>query len=642
MQTAKTGEYFNLMLGSRQISVMRTAARIHDVSMAALAMFLAVSARYDFAETLNNSFVLLWIGVYAGISAIVYWVFGLGRGIWRFSSIADLRAIVLATALATLSFLLTMFLVNRLEEFPRGAAPMVWCTTIVLVGGPRLLYRAWKDGRISSVGKKTAVGRRGNNLLIIGSASEADQLLRSFGLEDNLRPHVHGILSYEEHRVGWDVRGVPIIGSSSELVDIVERLRRTGINIDTIALAGGRPPGSQLSEVIEAAGRLRLRLRRIRRSSLSDGPDLAELTLEDLLGRQPVELALPDIEKLVGGKVVTITGAGGSIGSELVRQVARLRPSMILLIDHSEFALYEVNKAVSQEAPSVRSVALIADIRDRHRIGRILEEYRPSVIFHAAALKHVPLVEDNECEGILTNVCGTRNVADMAVANDVEAFVMISTDKAINPPNVMGASKRVAEAYCQALDVSGASTRFITVRFGNVLGSNGSVVPLFKQQILAGGPVTVTHAEMKRYFMTISEAVQLVLQAAAHGVARPDQRGKIFVLDMGPPVRIVDLARSMIVLAGLRPEIDISIRFTGLRPGEKLFEELFEADEQTEPSGADGVFVATARRMALSDIRKLVEGLEASALAGDEKALRAKLRLVTPSVAPDSASMRMT
>jgi O-antigen biosynthesis protein WbqV len=279
--------------------------------------------------------------------------------------------------------------------------------------------------------------------------------------------------------------------------------------------------------------------------------------------------------------------------------------------------------------------AVIADVRDRARIHEVVRFEKPAIIFHAAALKHVPLVEDNPLEAIQTNIIGTRNVADAAVAAKAEGFVLISTDKAVKPTSIMGATKRAAEAYCQALDVSGTDTRFITVRFGNVLGSNGSVIPLFRQQIEAGGPVTITHPDMRRYFMTIPEASELVLQAAAFSVDNSNQRGRIYVLDMGDPVKITDLAKILISLAGLRPEKDIAVSFTGLRPGEKLFEELFESDEENLPSGADGVIVATANLMALDRISHLVTELEASTARGDGPRSIACLSEIVPTLTND-------
>ena len=336
------------------------------------------------------------------------------------------------------------------------------------------------------------------------------------------------------------------------------------------------------------------------------------------------------MRRLIEGKRVLVTGAGGSIGSELVRQLAGFAPAHISLIDNCEYNLYAIDQELSQAAPSLSRSAVLCDVRDRRRVARAFDRERPELVFHAAAYKHVPLVEQNPLEGVRTNVIGTRNVADEAVRCGASAMVMISTDKAVNPTNVMGATKRLAEAYAQALDLAGSETRFVTVRFGNVLGSTGSVVPLFQKQIASGGPVTVTHPDITRYFMTIPEAVQLVLQASVSGATADDYRGKLFVLDMGAPVRIADLARQMIRLAGKRPDIDIPIRYVGLRPGEKLHEELLHARETLVESPQSGLLLASPRPGILQILAREIDSLEAAVLDDDEDAALRLLRRAIP------------
>ncbi|TVR08790.1 MAG: polysaccharide biosynthesis protein [Salinarimonadaceae bacterium] len=617
-----------------RLSWKQIFASAHDVFMAAAAMVIALSSRYGFESTFDQNYAWAWVLGFAGIAAIVFRLFGLGRGMWRFASITDLRSIVLASTVTILLFLIVLFLVNRLEGLPRATPLIAWFVMIVLLGAPRLAYRALKDGGLSSVRPRDLHEPGCENIILIGTAAEADLVIRSYGLERSRRYKVHGIVDYTEKKRGRDVRGFPIIGDLSELPSVLERLSRGGVTIDAAIVAPSESKLERGQELAAIAARTGLPLRRVTSKPLtSDEPDLAALTLEDLLGRAPVRLDLDNIRALVEGRVVLVTGAGGSIGSELVRQIARRGPARLILIDASEYALYQIDQTLSREFPALARRALIADVRDGLRVKAIMGEERPAVVFHAAALKHVPLVEHNVREGVLTNIVGTRIMADAAVEAGAEAFVLISTDKAIRPTSVMGATKRAAEAYCQALDVSGVATRLITVRFGNVLGSTGSVVPLFRAQIEAGGPVTVTDPDMRRYFMTIAEATELVLQAAARGIERPDQRGRICVLDMGEPVRIVDLARTMIALAGLRPEIDIPIAFTGLRPGEKLFEELFEEGETTVPSGADGVFVATARLFPLEEVRETFDRLEQAARADEAGEVRALLARITPSIA---------
>ena len=594
-------------------------------------MALALTARYGFDDLPTDGRLLLWIGGFMAISAVAFRIFGLGRGMWRFASITDLRAIVFASTLAMLAFLVVMFALTRLDGLPRTAPIIAWFVLIVLLGAPRLAYRAFKDGGFAGIRKGKSAAESVQQVLIVGGASDADKVIRTYGLERSRRLKVHGIVDHSGKKRGRDVRGVPIIGTIDEIDDIVARLSRGGVIINALIIASPRDDRNDIQPLAASAARLGLPLRRVSSANLTESePNIENVTLEDLLGRAPVNLQMDNIRALVTDKIVLITGAGGSIGSEIVCQVAALDPARIVLIDSSEFALYEIDQCLCRDFADVERTAVIADVRDAARINAIVQQESPSIIFHAAALKHVPLVEANVCEGVLTNVLGTKNLALSAIDAGVDTLVVISTDKAIRPTSVMGATKRAAEAYCQALDVSGVRTRFVTVRFGNVLGSNGSVVPLFKRQIRAGGPVTITHPDMKRYFMTIKEATELVLQAAANAVTRNDERGRIFVLDMGQPVKIVDLARTMIALAGLRPDIDIKISYSGLRPGEKLFEELFDKDEATVPSGADGVFMASARLGEHVALGRLLVRLGEAAQSGNSSAVRRLLREVVP------------
>jgi O-antigen biosynthesis protein WbqV len=378
-------------------------------------------------------------------------------------------------------------------------------------------------------------------------------------------------------------------------------------------------------------------------ASERDRLELRPIALEDLLNRPQATLDRSAIGRLIEGRRVLVTGAGGSIGTELVRQIAARCPAELVMVDSCEFNLYSIDHEVGTQHPDLAKRALLADVRQASRVHSILQACRPELVFHAAALKHVPMVELNPCEGVLTNVIGTRNVADAVVACGALAMVLVSTDKAVNPTNVMGASKRLAEFYCQALDVEQASstgdgrrTRFMTVRFGNVLGSSGSVVPLFQAQLARGGPLTVTHPEIQRYFMTIPEAVALVLQASAHGIGREEERGQIFVLDMGAPIRVVDVARRLIRLAGLEPGRDVEISFTGLRPGEKLYEELFDGAETRVAAPVAGVHAALSRPIALSNLRSCFDDLARHCRTMDEPALTAVLETVIPGYpAPD-------
>jgi O-antigen biosynthesis protein WbqV len=392
--------------------------------------------------------------------------------------------------------------------------------------------------------------------------------------------------------------------------------------------------GSRLAGVVEQADRFGLTVRRAPRPTALDQGDfrtrpleLKPVVIEDLLNRPQVPLDRDGMARLIQGRRVIVTGAGGTIGSELARQVAAFAPSRLVLLDNGEYALWQIDLELAETHPQVHRQALIADIRDETRIRAVFEEVRPELVFHAAALKHVPMVEANPLEGLTTNAAGTRHVAEAARAVGALAMVLISTDKAVNPTSVMGASKRLAEMYCQALDIAARSAghgmRCITVRFGNVLGSTGSVVPLFQRQLARGGPLTVTHPDMRRYFMTVREAVGLVLQASVLGVCDAElphgHDGGIFVLDMGEPVKIVDLARQMIRLAGLHPDVDVEIRFTGLRPGEKLYEELFHGKEPPVPTGYAGLLMAMPRTADPAIVGRAIEEIASACRGGQAR-----------------------
>ena len=449
----------------------------------------------------------------------------------------------------------------------------------------------------------------------------------------------------DARRIGRDIRGVPVLGGLDRLAEVVEELSRRGMRPQRIILAKNQDEMSAATVrlLLDRAEALGLPLSRLPsptafKEALGGGKiELKPIAIEDLLGRPQAELDRGAIAGLVAGRRVLVTGAGGTIGSELTRQIAALKPARLVLVENGEFNLYAIDMELRERFPALEFRAVLADVRDRGRIGALFEEHRPELVFHAAALKHVPLVEDCPAEGVLTNVFGTCAVADAARAVGVRAMVLISTDKAVRPSSVMGATKRVAESYCQALDTlvmnSATPTRFVTVRFGNVLGSSGSVVPLFQRQLARGGPLTVTHPNMRRYFMTVREAVELVLQASAHGIAHPDERGRILVLDMGEPVRILDLARQMIRLSGHKPEIDIKIEFVGLRPGEKLFEEILYDAEAPERTEADGVFVAAPRLIDHGSLIAALAVLEAAARAGNHVSVVTQLRQLVPEYA---------
>jgi O-antigen biosynthesis protein WbqV len=575
---------------------IRIATAAHDMLAAGAALLLSLLLRYGTFSVADFIWQTLWFMILAGL---VGGLTGLNGGVWRYASLADVEATLKTATGTVLVFALSLFLFNRLDAIPRSSLVMSWALMILFIAGSRFTYRLLRNRRAVHISEK----RPTRNVLLIGAGENAESFLKSVAERTDLPFAVLGIIDERDRRTGLSIRGVRVLGRVEDLDDVMVRLGKRGLEIDALILTKTRTRiGSKMfDQVADAARRHRLGLLRL--PEISDlggdtGADLLKpqpILLEDLLPRRAVDLASDDISRLIKGASVLVTGAGGSIGSELCRKLLRFGPRRIVLVDNSEFLLYSIDTELRRRAGKTEVVALLGDVRQRNEILSLFKEQKPEVVFHAAALKHVPIVEAQPLEGLRTNVLGTRNVADAALAAETRAFVLISTDKAINPTNVMGATKRMAECYCQALDVM-ARTHFVTVRFGNVLGSAGSVVPLFEKQIKSGGPVTVTHPEIERYFMTIPEAAQLVLHATSHAISESANRGRIFVLDMGQPVKILDVAHKMIRLAGFRPESDIRIEFIGLRPGEKLHEELFAASEGLVSTGVDGVLSATTRR----------------------------------------------
>jgi O-antigen biosynthesis protein WbqV len=581
---------------------------LHDIVMAGLSFFLALYLRLG-DEVWDRPYLLSGMALFAAVAAAVFWSMKLYGGVWRYASLNDLIAIAKAATLAVLIFLPLMFLVTRLSGLPRSVIFINWFTLMALLGGPRFLYRLMKDRHISLKMEQARNGARKIPVLLLGAGDEAELFIRAMSRGEGAEYLVAGIVSLSGTRIGRAIHGIEVLGQVDELAVLTERLGQRGLKPQRLILTKDDLKPEELRQLLETAEQLGMTLARLPRlTEFKDGAgekiELKPVALEDLLGRPQAVLDRDGMRALIEGRKVLITGCGGSIGSELVRQIADFAPRQLVLVEASEFALYTIDLELSERWPDLARIPYLGDVRDRVRMGQIFETEKPELVFHAAALKHVPMVEFNPLEGVLTNVCGTRIIADACRANGVKAMVLISTDKAVNPTNVMGAAKRMAEMYCQALDLverdralkeKVPGTRYITVRFGNVLGSTGSVVPLFQRQLSHGGPLTVTHPDVTRYFMTIREAVELVLQASALGAVSDTHRGQIFVLDMGKPVKIVDLARQMIRLAGRHPDQDIKIVFSGLRPGEKLFEEIFHGAEPPVPTERSGILVASPR-----------------------------------------------
>ncbi|CAO3421343.1 polysaccharide biosynthesis protein [Azospirillum argentinense] len=617
---------------------------LHDLTMTAVSLVVALYLRVgqqafdEYRDPLLTGLPILVL-----IGAVAFRFSGLYRGIWRYASVPDLAQLLRAVTMVVLCFVAVMFLLTRLESLPRSLPVILWFVQLVLLGGPRFAYRLVKDRRLG-LHDREAGGVPRIPVLLLGVSDAAELFIRSLDQNAGAAYRAVGLLDDKNRRIGHAIRGVPVLGGPDDLPRVVEELAQRGDRPQRLIVAKGQAdvPGTVLRDLLEQAELLGLSMARLPsltefKSALGEGKiEVRPIALEDLLGRPQAVLNRGAIASLVTGRRVVVTGAGGTIGSELVRQIAALEPETLTLVDAGEFNLYTIEMEMRERFPALALQAVIADVRDRDRIFRLFQTQRPHMVFHAAALKHVPLVEANPAEGALTNVIGTRNVADAARANGCQAMVLVSTDKAIRPTSVMGATKRFAECYCQALDMlpprdgSETATRYMTVRFGNVLGSSGSVVPLFTRQLAKGGPLTVTHPDMRRYFMTVREAVELVLQASAHGVARAEERGKVLVLDMGEPVKILDLARQMIRLAGYRPGEDIRIEFTGLRPGEKLFEEILTSAEAPSRTEADGVFLASPRVIDYALINRALGELETAARAGDAERVMTILTNIVP------------
>lgn len=581
----------------------------------------------------------LWFLAGGAITLLVSGLpFRMPQQYWRFSGVSDLLGIAGASVASAVLF--SVGLVYAGFRLPSPTFPIIYALVLlIMLGGLRIGYRL-----AHRLAARKADQRR---VVLVGVDTEADLYLRALERNPAAGIRVVGMVALGTHQAGRRLHNVPILGHVNEIDVVLDRLDKAGTLPESLVVTDPSFRGAALTKVLDAGaahGISVLRTPALTDLTPAERVELRPVPIEDLLNRPQVPLDRAGMERLVGHKTVLVTGAGGSIGSELVRQIAMLGPDRLILLDHGEFELWQIDTELAEWASHVPREVVVADVRDEPRIEDVMARFRPELVFHAAALKHVPIVEANPAEGLLTNVHGTRVVADAAARNGARAMVVISTDKAVNPSSLMGAAKRAAEMYCQALDIKARTSgnpeamRCITVRFGNVLGSTGSVVPLFRRQLERGGPLTVTHPDMRRYFMTVPEAVGLVLQASVRGTCGVDgsgtdallRDGGIFVLDMGEPVKIVDLARQMIRLAGLRPEEDVAIRFTGLRPGEKLYEELFHGREAPVPTDAPGLLMATPRVVDLTDVTQAVDQIAACARKGDVKAALHILSLLLP------------
>ncbi len=614
-----------------------TAAVLAHLFLFAMATLLAFGLAYDFKHRVPwfSAQYLKVLPFTLLIKLIVFGVMHQYRGSWRYVGLRDLFSVVKASHVSAFVFVAVYYVCENVVyrqygrpifveyTFPPSVFLLDWLFTIAFVCGARIAFRFYHEEiRPSQIGSLVRV-------VIVGAGDAGESVLREVLRMREERYEVLGFLDDDPAKQHGRIHGVEVLGRTDEIRSICTKL-----DVDEVLIAMPSASQRKVRQIVEMCQGTNLRFRTV--PSLPDLIDgrvkvsqLRDVDIEDLLGRDPVKLDAHAIGEYLNGRRVMITGAGGSIGSEMCRQIARFGPARLVLMERAENNLFYIERELRRTNPALDVVPIVGDIGDAARVEQVLAAHRPETICHAAAHKHVPMMEYNPGEAVKNNIAGTKTLADAAVRHNVEKFVMISTDKAVNPTSVMGCTKRVAEIYCQLLSAR-TRTQFVTVRFGNVLGSSGSVIPIFREQIAAGGPVTVTHPEMRRYFMTIPEAAQLVLQAGAMG-----RGGEIFLLDMGEPVKIVDLARDLITLSGLRPGEDIEIVFTGMRPGEKLFEELSIEGEDVARTEHPKIGIMKHRPRDWDEICRSISKLISLANDGDEAALRRELKAVVPQYTPN-------
>ncbi len=620
-----------------RLQLLRVSQIVIDLLVLAFALLLAFLLRWEFRPPADVVGRMLLIGPYVlGFEYLVLVQFGVRRFSWRYIGLREVARIFLALIVSTLVLLASRVVIGEVVSsapylrhgiVPFGVILLNFVLAFGGVSGVRVLRRLMGE-RADARGPSIRPPSRQDLVptMLVGAGQAGVLVVKELANRPELNLHPVGFLDDDLLKKGTDIHGVRVLGTTHDLAQMCaahgasqvlitmanvpgEVVRRIRMLAEEAGISAKIIPG--LYEIVGG----QVNLSRIR-----------DVAIEDLLGRDPVQLDLEALRDFLSDRTVLVTGAGGSIGSEICRQVAQFRPARLLLVEQAENALFEIHRELSAAFPELDVVPCIADVCDAERIGQVFSQHRPSAVFHAAAHKHVPMMEWNPGEAVKNNVGGTKVVADASHRFGCDAFIMISTDKAVNPTSIMGATKRTAELYIQTLSTQ-SETRFVTVRFGNVLGSNGSVVPIFRQQIAAGGPVTVTHPDMRRYFMTIPEACQLVLQAGSMGAG-----GEIFILDMGEPVRIVDLARDLIALSGLREGEDVDIEFSGIRPGEKMFEELATDGEHAKKTTHPKIFVGLLPTVDEELVRSGVERL--LRVAADPSAIRGALGTLVPEYAP--------
>jgi FlaA1/EpsC-like NDP-sugar epimerase len=595
-----------------------------DACLVAAAYLLAYLLRFDpripdrYDELLGQSIAFVVVG-----KLLVFWSFGLYHKLWRFTDGKDFEAIVRAVVVASFALVVAFFLIPPRVALdpPRGVIALDFLITLTLVAGARFVVRAVMERRF-----RGPLARKGAREVLIVGAGNGGQLVAS---ELRRNPELGGVpigfVDDDPRKAGVRIAGLKVEGTTDDLARVLD-----GAEPDEVIIAIPSAPGELRQKVVTACRAREIPVRTLPTvfELLSGGLNLMrqvrEVQVEDVLGRDSMRLEIDRVGSYLSGEVVLVTGAGGSIGSELCRQISRVNPKRLILLDNAENNLFEIRRELETDRHFTRTVAVLADVKDATRLREIFAEHRPAVVFHAAAYKHVPLMEENPVEAVRNNAVATRILSAAAGETGVKRFVLVSTDKAVSPATVMGASKTLAEWAVEAAQHRFEQTRFATVRFGNVLGSSGSVVPIFRRQIAAGGPVTVTDENMTRYFMTIPEAVQLIIHSGQLG-----RGGEVYVLEMGDPVRIVDLARKMIQLSGREPDRDVAIEIVGRRPGEKLHEELFNADERPRATGEDRILVAERTPLDPQWVEEAFAQVEELVYAGDAQGLAAMVAVLS-------------
>lgn len=614
-------------------SIRKIIFLLTDIILISFSLVAAIWLKFDTLEASHIQYLLMMTPIFVPVCLVDFWIMGMYNRTLRFTSIPDMVAVFTAV---TTSSMLKMLSIFFLDSFPSLSAVFIidWMISLILVGSsriaPRILLnfaelstiRSWLFSRAQEATKR---------VLIVGAGQGGESVLREIKRNLNLPINVIGMVDDDLKKTGQIIHGVPVLGNCESIGVFAKKY-----SIDEIIIAIPSAGGHELRRIVQLCQNTRIRFKTL--PGLQDliggklvSMQLRDIAIEDLLRRPPAEINLAEIAAYITDKTVLVTGAGGSIGSEICRQILPFQPHTLLLLGHGENSIYKSHQNLlgSPELGNTALIPLIADIRDFEKIKRIFKVYAPDIVFHAAAHKHVPLMEINPEEAVKNNIIGTRNLVEAAHNAKIERFVMISTDKAVNPTSVMGASKRIAEKILKCY-AKRSATRFVAVRFGNVLGSRGSVIPLFKRQIERGGPVTITHPRMIRYFMTIPEASKLVIQAGSYG-----KGGEVFVLDMGDPVRIQDLAEDLIRLSGLEVNKDIEIKYTGIRPGEKLFEELLTASEGITATRNSKIFIAQAEEVNEDGLKALVDKLESAAKTGKSGKIISTMQAIVPSFTPN-------